>query len=87
MKCILINKRKHLLWCCYGIQVYYAIMQSLYFLLNRRFARSPNAQSFVRQMRSQKAVETWAESKPFLFIYLSKSFYHLCLFSMEGQIN
>merc|ERR1712025_251702 len=26
-----------------------------------RFARSPNAQSFVRQMRSQKAVETWAE--------------------------
>merc|ERR1712212_1166043 len=26
-----------------------------------RFARSPNAQNFVRQMRSQKAVETWAE--------------------------
>merc|ERR1712212_1184184 len=26
-----------------------------------RFARSPSAQSFVRQMRSQKAVETWAE--------------------------
>merc|ERR1712224_1088681 len=25
-----------------------------------RFARSPSAQSFVRQMRSQKAVETWA---------------------------
>merc|ERR1712203_309967 len=26
-----------------------------------RFAGSPNAQNFVRQMRSQKAVETWAE--------------------------
>merc|ERR1712179_633763 len=26
-----------------------------------RFAASPNAQNFVRQMRSQKAVETWAE--------------------------
>lgn len=26
-----------------------------------RFSASPNAQNFVRQMRSQKAVETWAE--------------------------
>jgi len=26
-----------------------------------RFASSPSAQSFVRQMRSKKAVETWAE--------------------------
>jgi sugar diacid utilization regulator len=26
-----------------------------------RFAKSPNAAAFVQQMRSQKAVETWAE--------------------------